>query len=56
MKYVEQLRDIVADYLSSQPEQPKRIKRGILNLGGDILKFLFGTLAQSDAKKYTQHI
>jgi len=56
VKYLEQLKDIVADYLSSQPEQPKRIKRGILNLGGDVLKFLFGTLTQSDAKKYTQHI
>ena len=32
------------------------MKRGILNLGGDVLKFLFGTLTQSDAKKYTQHI
>ena len=56
VKYVEQLKDIVTDYLSSQPEQPNRIKRGILNLGGDILKFLFGTLTQSDAKKYKQHI
>jgi len=56
VKYVEQLRDLVADYLSSQPGQPKRIKRGILNLRGDVLKFLFGTLTQSDAKKYTQHI
>jgi len=55
VKYVEQLKDIVADYLSSQPE-PKSFKRGILNLGGDVLKFLFGTLTQSDAKKYTQHI
>jgi len=56
LKYVEQLKDIVADYLSSQPEQTKRFKRGILNLGGDVLKFMFGTLTQSDAKKYTQHI
>jgi hypothetical protein len=27
-----------------------------LDVGGDILKFLFGTLTQSDAKKYTEHI
>jgi hypothetical protein len=53
VKYVEQLKDIVADYLTSQHT---RVKRGILDLGGDILKFLFGTLTQSDAKKYTQHI
>ena len=56
VKYVKQLRDIVADYLPSQPEQPKRIKRGTVNLGGEVLKFLFGTLTQSVAKKYTQHI
>jgi hypothetical protein len=32
------------------------VKRSILNIGGDILRFLFGTLTQSDAKRYTQHI
>jgi hypothetical protein len=53
VRYVEQLKDVIADYLSAQPE---RVKRGILDLGGDILKFLFGTLTQSDAEKYTQHI
>jgi hypothetical protein len=53
VKYVYQLKDVVDNYPSSQP---KRVKRGILDLGGDILKFLFGTLTQSDAKKYTQHI
>jgi hypothetical protein len=47
------LKDIIADYLSSPSG---RTKRGILNLGGDILKFLFGTLTQSDAQKYTEHI
>ena len=38
IKYVEQLRDIAAGYLSSQPEQPKWVKQGILDLGGDVLK------------------
>jgi hypothetical protein len=53
VKYVDQLKDIVADCLTSQL---KRVKRGILNLGGDILKFLFGTLTQSDAQKiYSAH-
>jgi hypothetical protein len=33
-----------------------RTKRGILDFGGDVLKFLFGTLTQSDARKYYQHI
>jgi predicted nucleotidyltransferase component of viral defense system len=27
-----------------------------LDFGGDVLKFLFGTLTQSDAKKYNKHI
>ena len=52
-RYIEQLKDVIADYLASNPE---RSKRGLLDLGGDILKFLFGTLTQSDAQKYTQHI
>jgi hypothetical protein len=41
IRYVEQLKSVIADYLSDQPE---RMKRGILDIGGDILKFLFGTL------------
>ena len=53
VRYVDQLKDIVVEYLTPQP---RRVKRDILNLGGDILKFLFGTLTQSDAKKYTEHI
>jgi hypothetical protein len=47
------LKDIIADYLSVKPG---RVKRGILNLRGDNLKFLFGTLSQSDAQRYTHHI
>ena len=53
VRYVDKLRDIIADYLSTSSE---RTKRGILDLGVNILKFLFGTLTQSDAKKYTEHI
>ena len=52
IRYVEQLKDIVADYLYTQPEGKKR---GILNFGGDVLKFLFGTLTQADANRYTRH-
>ena len=52
LKYGDQLKYIIADYFSSQPA---RIKLAILNLR-DVLKFLFGTPTQSDAKKYTQHI
>ena len=47
------MKDVIAGYLSAQPE---RVKRGLLDLGGDILKFLFDTLTQSDAQNYTQHI
>jgi hypothetical protein len=53
IRYVDLLKDIVADYLSLPAG---RTKRGILDLGGEILKFLFGTLTQSDAQKYTEHI
>jgi hypothetical protein len=53
VKYVDRLRDIIADYLSPQSS---RSKRGILDFGGGILKFLFGTLTQSGARKYIQHI
>jgi hypothetical protein len=52
-RYIEQLKDIISDYLASNPE---RIKRGLMDVGGDIIKFLFGTLTQSDAQKYTKHI
>jgi len=47
------LRDVITDYLASNPE---RNERGLLDVGGDILKFLFGTLTQSDTQKYTQLI
>jgi hypothetical protein len=52
-RYIVQLKDVISDYLVSSPE---RTKRGILDIGGDILKFLFGALTQSDAQKYAQHI
>jgi hypothetical protein len=35
---------------------PQRVKRGILDLGWDNLKFLFRTLTQYEAQKYIQHI
>jgi hypothetical protein len=53
VRYIDRLKDIIADYLFLPSD---RMKRGILDLGGDILKFLFGTLTQSDAQKYTEHI
>lgn len=53
IRYVEQLKDVIADYQTTQPE---RMKCRLLDVGGDILKFLFGALTQSDAQRYTQHI
>jgi hypothetical protein len=53
VRYVEQLKDVIADYLSDQQE---RMKLLILYIGGGILKFLFGTLTHSDALKYIHHI
>lgn len=32
--------------------QPKRVKRGVLNIMGSISKALFGTLDDEDAKEY----
>lgn len=53
VRYVDKLKDIVADYLYTQHDITKR---GILDFGGDILKFLFGILTQSDGNKYSQHV
>jgi len=49
VRYLDQLKDIIADYLSVESERVKRRKL-------DILKFLFGTLSQSDAERYTHYI
>jgi hypothetical protein len=43
-RHIEQLKDVVVDYLALNSE---RTKRGLLDVGGDIFKFLFGTLTQS---------
>ena len=52
-KYVDGLKDVIADYL--KPAAHRR-RRGLIDFGGDILKFLFGTVTQSDAKRYNEHI
>ena len=48
IKYVNQLKDI-SDYLSTQP---LRTKKGILDFGGDVLKFLFETLTQTQCNHH----
>ena len=55
--YVDNLKNLIAEYLvdSNEPKR-SRTKRGVLNFVGDIAKILFGTLSQSDAEKYNNHI
>lgn len=55
IRYVERLKDIVADYTVEEPI-PKRRKRGVLNFIGHISKILFGTLDNDDAAYYTSKI
>jgi hypothetical protein len=56
-KYIDNLKDLVAEYLVTDVQKPShRTKRGVLNFIGEISKILFGTLTQSDAKGYNQHI
>lgn len=38
------------------PEKPRRQKRGAINIIGTALKFLFGTMDNSDAMYYQKHI
>jgi uncharacterized membrane protein YgcG len=46
---------LVREYL--QPDlRSNRWKRGVLDFVGEIPKILFGTLTQSDAKEYNEHI
>lgn len=37
-------------------EKPTRFKRSLMNFGGSVLKFFFGTLDSSDAEKYNDAI
>jgi methyl-accepting chemotaxis protein len=54
-QYIDDMKELVLEYL--QPEQQSnRRKRGVLDFVGEISKILFGTLTQSDAKEYNEHI
>jgi methyl-accepting chemotaxis protein len=54
---VDNLKDLIVEYLANDDETSgRRIKRGVLNFVGEISKILFGTLTQSDAKNYNEHI
>jgi hypothetical protein len=55
VKYIDNLKDLVAEYLTDNQKSDRRCKRGILNFVGEISKILFGTLTQPDARNY-KHI
>jgi hypothetical protein len=56
-KYIDNLKDLVVEYLSAEIQNPgHRSKRGVMNFVGEISKILFGTLTQSDARDYNEHI
>jgi methyl-accepting chemotaxis protein len=56
-EYIDNLRDLIAEYLTNEMQKPNhRSKRGVLNFVGELSRILFGTLTQSDAKNYNDHI
>jgi hypothetical protein len=55
VKYIDNMKNLVAEYLKSEPQNHRR-KRGVLDFVGEISKVLFGTLTQSDAREYNRHI
>jgi chromosome segregation ATPase len=56
-KYIHNLKDLVDEYMTTKVQnQNRRTKRGALNFVGEVSKILFGTLTQSDAKRYNEHI
>jgi hypothetical protein len=55
-KYIDNLKDLVAEYLTGSKNSHHRSKRGILSFVGEITKNLFGTLTQSDARNYNKRI
>jgi hypothetical protein len=57
IKYIDNLKDLIAKYLEDNNQNSnQRFKRGVLNFVGEISKVLFGTLTQSDARNYNNHI
>jgi hypothetical protein len=55
-KYIDNLKDLVAEYMTNNQNSNQRFKRGVLNFVGEISKILFGTLTQADARNYNNHI
>jgi hypothetical protein len=55
-RYIDNLKDLVAEYWIDNTQESKRQKRGVLNFVGGISKILFGTRTQSDARNYNNHI
>jgi hypothetical protein len=55
-RYIDNLKDLVAEYRAGSTQNSNRPKRGVLNFVGEVSKVLFGTLTQSDARNYNKHI
>lgn len=55
IKYVERLKDVIADYTTEEARSLRR-KRGALNFIGQLSKVLFGILDEDDAAYYTDKI
>jgi hypothetical protein len=55
-RYIDTLKDLIAEYLRRNQNSNHRAKRGVLNFVGEISKILFGTLTQADAKNYNKQI
>jgi hypothetical protein len=55
-RYIDNLKDLVAEYRAGSTQNSNRHKRGVLNFVGEVSKVLFGTLTQSDARNYNKHI
>jgi hypothetical protein len=54
--YTDNLKDLIAEYLTSNQNSNHRAKRGVLKFVGEISKILFGTSTQADAKNYNKQI
>jgi hypothetical protein len=55
--YIDNLKNLIVNYVSGSNQNINyRFKRGVLNVLGEVSKLLFGTLTQSDARSYNQHI
>jgi hypothetical protein len=53
---MDNLKDLVAEYLTDSTQKSNRPKRGVLNFVGEVSEILFVTLTHSHARNYDKHI